>query len=93
MTTVNITKAAEVQAEDIKLALRNSPQALDLFKEDVKKHIDFLEEDMRLGRPYPEAGPTAREILLYKRKILMRYDEPNEGVVEIFQFLWASRNK
>lgn len=93
MTTVNITETAEEQAEDINLVLRKWPQAQSCFKEDFDKHITFLEENMRLGRPLPKAGSTAREILLYKQKILMRYDEPSEGLVEIFEFLWVTANK
>lgn len=91
MVTVNITQSAEEDANGISFALRGT-KASTAFHAEVEKKINFLEGGARIGAPLPVAGPTARQVVLSKGKILMRYDEPQTGVLEIFQFLFAKNN-
>lgn len=91
MTTILITETAEEHYKDIEWALK-TPGAKAALKEEFNKHISYLEDGTRLGRLLPAAGPTAREIVLRKGAILMRYDEPQAGIVEIFEFLFSRNN-
>jgi hypothetical protein len=91
MVIVNITQSAEEDATDISFVLRGTKANMD-FHSEVDGKINLLESGMKIGAPLPVAGPTARQIVLSKGKILMRYDEPQTGVLEIFQFLFAKNN-
>ena len=85
MTTF-ITEKAQERAEDLKYTYSS-------FAEEFRKQTVFFEDGFRLGRPFEQGGTHGREIVMCGGKILMRYDEPEDGVVEIFDFVFASSNR
>lgn len=95
MTQVNVTYDAEEVAKEMRDFLRTQ-NAKDKFKADVTKIINDLELGQRPGRNYESPGNgTAKEVLFYDRKALLRYDQPREGddFVEIFDFIWCRNNR